>query len=92
MEKIHSQFHPRCTGKIREKRSSLAGVEVVDAVTDLLASSRHQAAIVTITEQFVTIAIVVIIGAIVTCNGGREAGGSRERNLVGCSLSATSGN
>lgn len=54
MEKIHSQFRPRCTRKIREKRrqpSRGGAVEVADAVTDLWASSHHQAAIVTITEQ-----------------------------------------
>lgn len=54
MEKIHSQFRPRCTRKIREKRrqpSRGGAVEVAAAVTDLWASSHHQAAIVTITEQ-----------------------------------------
>ncbi|EAZ22585.1 hypothetical protein OsJ_06253 [Oryza sativa Japonica Group] len=114
MEKIHSQFRPRCTRKIREKRrqpSRGGAVEVAAAVTDLWASSHHQAAIVTITEQrtrrrtatpeitsngstppepigvkfasldlvaVVTVAIVAVVGAIVTCSRGREAGGSRE--------------
>uniref|UniRef100_A0A0E0CJ78 Uncharacterized protein n=1 Tax=Oryza meridionalis TaxID=40149 RepID=A0A0E0CJ78_9ORYZ len=191
--------------RLERRGGSLAGVEVADAVTDLWASSHHQAAIVTITEQVrkptdyvdlreewsvpldleleaspsivdwevereggrarggcahppatppydklriqllhcsqapsppplydnrgpggesatpeitgngstppepisadfasldlvavVTVAIVAVVGAIITCSGGREAGGSREgpgeTNLVGCSLLAASGN